>query len=159
MIKRDDQGFWNFVISVIFVGLVALSEIKLSAVGKLPTHISGFDFLLIALATFRLIRLFVYDKITQFFRDFFVKKEIVDGFVIRDKYRRGPLRTISDLLDCPWCMGVWAVLPIAYCYFLTPVAWYPIFLLAVAGVASLLQLFGNLLGWSAEYLKGRSAGM
>jgi hypothetical protein len=81
--------------------------------GSLPTSISLFDLVLIILATFRLTRLFVYDKITRFLRDlFFHANEMYteEGVTYFSKKERmhGPLRTVYELLTCPWCFSVWA---------------------------------------------------
>ncbi len=128
--------------------------------GRLPDSISLFDLALVSLAAFRLTRLFVYDKITQFVRDWFLVKRVekADGelLIIRSPHRSGPLRTISELLGCPWCFGVWAALVVLFFYALTPLAWFPILLLAVAGVGSFLQILANMIGWRAERLKQKT---
>ncbi len=155
---HDDQGVWNFIFSLLFVGLFIAAGWLLFSLGRLPIAISLFDFTLIILATFRLTRLFVYDKVTQFVRDWFVRKTVVseeggDMVVVRQPYVRGPLRTLHDLLGCPWCFGVWAALAVVFFYYLTPYAWFVILVLAVAGVATFLQLLSNMVGWRAESLK------
>lgn len=138
----EEQHIWNFLYSVAFLVFVALLiQVLYKKLGGLPTSIPFFDAVLITLATFRLIRLFVYDRITKWFRDLFV------GF------SKGPLKTMSDLLGCPWCIGVWAGVVVSFFYFLSPMAWFFIFVLAVAGVATLLQLLSNMIGWRAEELK------
>ena len=93
------------------------------------------------LAVFRIIRLFVYDRITKWFRDMFV------GF------ESGPGKTINDLLGCPWCIGVWASVVVVFFYYLSSISWIVILMLAVASVASFLQILANLIGWKAENLK------
>lgn len=154
--KTDDQNLWNFIYSIFFSGFfLALMWVLYRVNGTLPTAISFFDALLIVLATFRLIRLFVYDKITRFVRDLFMRYEEVyseQGVTYLEAHQPGggPLRTVSDLLACPWCFGVWAALVLTFFYYLTPLAWFPIFVLAVSGVATLFQLVANLIGWSAE---------
>jgi hypothetical protein len=66
----------------------------------------------------------------------------------------GPLRTAYELLICPWCFSIWAALFVTYAYFLrTPLFWLPIFILAVSGVATALQILVNMLGWTAENRK------
>jgi hypothetical protein len=154
----DDQGFWNFWFTIIFGVQLAGATYILLATGKMPTSIPLFDFALVVLATYRLTRLFVYDKITQFVRDWFLIKATVvtgagDMIVTRQKPSHGPRRTLADLLDCPWCFGVWAALFVTFVYFITPIAWYPIFILAVAGLATLVHLTSNMIGWKAELLK------
>jgi hypothetical protein len=127
-IKPNEQHFWNFAYSVLFVALAALSLIYLKSAGQLPHKIPTFDFILLSLATFRLVRLFVYDSVTNFIRDHF------------EKYHTGPGKTLSNLLDCPWCTGVWMALPVVFFYFATPITWYPLLILAVAGVATFIQI-------------------
>lgn len=159
MRPKSDQNFWNFLFSVVFAVLLFTSMWSIeSTQGSLPSSIPLFDLVLIIFAVLRLSRLFVYDKITEFIRDLFLRKQLItakDGTVLVDRfpYERGPLRTISDLLNCPWCVGVWAALGVLYFYFITPLAWYVILFLAVAGVASFIQLLTNMIGWRAEYLK------
>jgi hypothetical protein len=118
--------------------------------------ISVFDLTLISLATFRLTRLFVYDHITTFLRDFFSDKRITaDGSSTFEKPQAGVRRTLADLFGCPWCFGTWAALIVTFFYFLTPYAWFPIAVLAVAGIGSLIQLVANLIGHSAELKKAQ----
>jgi hypothetical protein len=42
---------------------------------------------------------------------------------------------------------------VTFFYLLTPLAYFPTLILALASVATLLQLFANALGWKAEQLK------
>lgn len=155
---KDDQNIWNFFFSMVFVGVVIFCMGILSRYDRLPQEIELFDLALVTLATFRLTRLFVYDKITRWLRDLFMQKKEIEGspgevIVVRGKYQSGPLRTISDLLSCPWCFGVWAAFAVSFFYFLSPIAWYPIMILAVAGVATFVQLLANMVGWRAELSK------
>lgn len=160
---KDDQGVWNFLFTVFFAGVFLELGYILYQMGRLPIGISLFDSLLVTLATFRVTRLFVYDKITQFIRDWFLDKEVAvtdrgEVLVIRTKAASGPRRTLHELLACPWCFGMWSALFVAFFYFLTPLFWFPIFVLAVAGVASLVQLLANMIGWRAENLKQETEG-
>ena len=155
---EDDQNIWNFIFTLLFIGMVVFCIGVLLRAGRLPIAIDLFDLVLIILATLRLIRLFVYDKITRWFRDLFMQKTTVEGspgesITIRQKYAGGPLRTLSELFACPWCIGVWASFTVTFFYFLTPLAWFPILFLAIAGVATFLQLLSNMIGWRAELLK------
>ncbi len=143
-ILTKDQNLWNIIYALFFLIFVAvLSRTLFLKLGYFPTSISLPDFFLIVLATFRLIRLFVYDKITFFLRDLFADAE------------RGPLKTFSELLACPWCFGVWCSAVILFLYYYTPLSWYFILLLAVGGLASFLQLLSNAIGWNAEHSKKR----
>src|SRR3989344_2937385 len=144
MEQKNDQGMWNFIFATFFVlEVTSLGFILYEVNGELPNYIPLADFLLICLAVFRVTRLFVYDKIARFARDWLVmKKEFTENGVVcidRVKYTNGPLRTFDDLLNCPWCMGVWNGSIILFFYFLTPYAWLPILLFAVAGIGTFIQ--------------------
>lgn len=160
MQQKDDQNFWNIVYSLFFlvVASIMIRSLYLNN-GSLPTSVSLANFSLIVLATFRLTRLFVYDKITHFLRDMFLHVEesyTQEGVTYYQKIPRttGPLRTAYELLVCPWCFSIWAALFVTYAYFLDPdVFWFPIFILAVSGIATALQLFVNMIGWMAENRK------
>ncbi len=126
--KKSDQPFWHFVFSAFFVFLVVLALSYLQSKGELPHKISPFDFVLLSLATFRLIRLFVYDVVTDFIREYFAN------------HHRGPKKTIFHLLNCPWCTGVWMAFFVSFFYFATLFAWFPILFLAIAGLATFIQI-------------------
>lgn len=113
---------------VVYGVVVMLSIYALDQVGQTPTEIPTFDFILLILATFRLIRLFVYDLIADFIRDSFSKRD------------KGIKKTLYELLHCPWCVGVWAAWGVGFMYFLTPYAWFPILVVAMAGIGSLIQI-------------------
>lgn len=113
-----------------------------------PRHISLFDFVLLSLATFRLIRLLVYDRITEFVRDWFFA-EPYPGKCPESGFKA----SVGHLFGCPWCMGVWIGLFVVFLYYLTPLVWFPILVLAVSGTASAIQIFANMIGWKAENLK------
>lgn len=134
--------FWNISFSLFFILLSTLGLAWLSAAGKLAAWVPGSDFLLMALAIFRLIRLVSYDNITAFLRDG-LSKYHSDTF----------LGTLGVLVNCPWCTGLWFSFLVAFFYFASPIAWYVILVLALASVASFFQLLANLIGWSAEVKK------
>ena len=160
--KKDDQNFWNFIYSVLFIVVfITLLYILLKNNGELPTFIPLFDLVLIILATFRLTRLFVYDKITRFIREFFTHREEISTeegttYFLTNEPESGPRRAAYDLLTCPWCFSVWAATFTVFFYFLTPYAWFPILVLAVSGVGSLIQITANMIGWKAEESKHRA---
>lgn len=122
------EFFWHNIFSVIYLLMVACALAIFAYVKKLPSGISAFDFFILSLATFRLIRLFVYDSITEHIRRYL------------GQFEYGPLKEISDLINCPWCTGIWMALIISFFYFLTAFAWYPTFILALAGAATFIQI-------------------
>jgi hypothetical protein len=134
--------FWHTFLSLFYVALAVLAFYWLSALGRLAQWIPLSDFILMALAVQRLVRLASYDNITAFVRDWF-KGHAPESF----------MGTLGALINCPWCTGLWFALIVIFFYFLTPDSWYGILLLALASVASYLQLLANWLGWAAEAKK------
>lgn len=138
---KKEQDVWNFIFSLFFLCVLFMAGWYMQkTLGGFLASVQPFDALLIAFATFRITRLMVYDKIMRWFRDLFVGG-------------KGPLRTINDLLQCPWCIGIWAALIIVFVYAVFPWGWFVMFFLAMAGAGSLLQVVANLVGWKAEILK------
>lgn len=132
---------WNFIFSIIFLIITFTVGVMLINKG-VQINLEIFEFVLLILATFRLIRLFVYDKVMLWFRDIFKIEEPTGCF-----------NTISSLLGCPWCFGAWGALIIVSIYYLVPFGELFIVILAIAGVGALIQLCANLIGWSAEKKK------
>lgn len=155
---KEDQNFWNFVLSLFFLlALIGAMWEVWGERGDFPHSVPIFDALLMAFAAFRITRLVVYDKIMRWFRELFVKRREFerDGrtWVEIEPHPRGFFATVHDLLGCPWCIGFWSALIIAFVYFMYPWAWFVIFFLALAGAGSLIQLAANAIGWKAENLK------
>ena len=69
--ERAVKG-WNIFFSFLFAILLVLGILFLQKTDTLPDKVDLFDFSLLILATFRLIRLFVYDHITLFIREWFM---------------------------------------------------------------------------------------
>ncbi|MBP9843136.1 MAG: DUF1360 domain-containing protein [Candidatus Pacebacteria bacterium] len=154
MLRVTDQYFWNFVFTVFFVILVIMGTIILETETRIPLdQLSLVDYILITLATWRLTRLFVYDAVTKFIREqFWNVKTVGKGYQL-EKPKTGPRRTLADLFDCPWCVGVWMAATVMFFYLLTAYAIFPVVLLAVSAMATFLQLISNLVGNRAEQLK------
>jgi hypothetical protein len=158
MRPKDDQNFWNFWLLMLSAILLVAEVWVLDYFGRIPTDIIILDLVLITLATFRLTRLFVYDTIMQFVRDWFLDRKVTyteDNRIIieRKKYQDGFSRAMSDLFSCPWCFGLQAAMLVVFIYYLTPLSWIIILMFAVGGTATFIQLIANATGWKAEYLK------
>lgn len=149
--KTTNQNYWNFAYTVVFLAAVIALVCILANTKGLPRSINIFDFFILVFATFRIIRLFVYDKITKWFRDLFLNVA-PDGKTLI-KPLRGPRLTMYELLDCPWCLGVWAGTVAVLSYYLFSWSWIILLIFAVSGVASFIQITANALGWSAEHTK------
>lgn len=135
--------FWHLFFSLVFLGgaIAALGVIE-ATYGTVPTSVPLADAIILVLATFRLTRLFAYDSITSFIREWFAGSN-----------PRSFLGTLGTLVHCPWCLGLWFSLVASFAYFMTPYAWFFLFFLALGGVATFIQILANLVGWSAEHRK------
>ncbi len=142
-VKRID--WWNLFFIVFYFGVVFAAYRVVVGSGADPRAVSGWDTLIMLLATFRLTRLVVYDKITRWVRDWF-----------EDGAEYTLVGTIKTLINCPWCIGLWFAAVVSAAYFIAPFSWFFIFILALGGAASLLQIAANGLGWSAEYKKRKT---
>ena len=138
-----------------------MGAIILETEARIPlTELTLVDYVLITLASWRLIRLFVYDSITRFKREQFM--EVVK--VGRTGYRLEPpkggaKRALYEIFACPWCFGVWAVAMVSFLYLISPYTVYLVLILALSAVASLLQIITNLIGHKAELAKRESEGV
>ncbi|MGB4076662.1 MAG: DUF1360 domain-containing protein [Minisyncoccia bacterium] len=133
------SAFWNVVFALFFGGLVLSGVDHLLTKNLFYRGVGIGDFLLMALAIFRLVRLVSYDIIFRFVRDALATGK-PGSFV----------GTMSALVSCPWCIGLWFSFFVVFFYYATPYAWPIILILALAGVASVFQVFSNLIGWHAE---------
>lgn len=154
MIKITDQYFWNIIFSIFFIGLIIMGAIILESESRIPfSQLTITDYVLVTLASWRLVRLFINDSITKFFREQFWDLEKVGRGYELVKPKTGPRRTVADLLSCPWCFGIWSAATIIFFYLITPYAVFPITILAIGAVATFLQILSNLIGNKAELLK------
>lgn len=108
-------------------------------------EIDIFQFLLMTLAVFRLTRLIVYDKITDFIRKPFheiVEETEADGTISSyiEIKGSGLKYWLGYLLSCYWCVGIWCSVIIIAAYYLSPIySSVVIFILAVAALAALIE--------------------
>jgi hypothetical protein len=155
--RFTDQHLWNIVFTILFIGYVVALGILLKFYAPFSiAAMTPMELLLLALASLRLTRLFVYDKITAFWREQFLDTNPATGALVKPGF--GVRRTLADLFSCPWCVGMWAAATVVFFYYYAQdLAWYPILFLAIASLASFLQVLANMIGWRAEKLK-REAG-
>jgi hypothetical protein len=158
---KEDQNFWNFVFSILFIVVLVAAVYEMGVLrGGYLVSVPWFDALMMSFAAFRVTRLVVYDKIARWFRELFAQRREFDKdgvtYVEIKPYPGGIRNTVYDLLNCPWCIGVWSALVVVFCYFVFPWAWSVIFFLAIAGAGSLIQVVANGVGWRAENLKMRA---
>lgn len=103
--------------------------------------------LILGLASFRLTRLIVFDKITNFLREPFFD-EIVEEDENGEKEvflvpkTVGMKKWIGELLSCYWCIGIWVSAGLLSLYlFLPKIGCLIILLLAIAAIGSIIETF------------------
>lgn len=133
---------WNTALSLFFLALLIAGGSWLFETNRVVHTIPLLDLAILTLAIFRLVRLFTYDVITKFIREWFTDAK-------PNSFRH----TVGELLNCPWCTGLWFSAFVLFFYFATPYAWPLFVLLALAAAASFLQVLSNLTGWHAESKK------
>lgn len=108
--------------------------------------ISWFEFFVISLASFRLTRLIVFDKITEFIRALFLTEEIeINEKGEKEIYyvpRKGLVRKFfGELVSCIWCTGIWSATALYICYMFWPIYATPLIIIfAIAGGATIIEI-------------------
>ena len=101
-------------------------------------YLNTVNLLVVAVITFRAIRLVTYDSITRSVRGFLASKDRKDG---------GLMSVLNELVTCPWCAGLWLA-PLML------IIYQGVYILAVvlfiAGIATYIQITANCFGWIAE---------
>lgn len=114
--------------------------------GGKAVNMDWFEFFVISLASFRLTRLIVFDKITAILRAPFLTEEVeVNENGEKETYyvpRNGVLRNFfGELVSCIWCTGVWSTGALYLSYVFWPAYASPfIIILAIAGAAAIIEI-------------------
>jgi uncharacterized membrane protein len=139
MLNERKHQAWNFWSAFVFFGAVLLVGYFLKRKGIDIRDLTMKESLLVILATYRMTRILVFEKILKHFRDALKKRQNL--YVIG---------TIHSMVTCPWCAGVWVTLVIIVFYFLVPYGALLVYVLALAGLASMVILISNLLHMYTE---------
>lgn len=138
MSERKHQS-WNFWSAFVFFGMVVLVGYLLKKKGVDIEEITLKEAIVIILASYRMTRIIVFEKIFKYLRDVFKRRDNL--YVIG---------TLSNIITCPWCAGVWVTLIIVVFYYLIPYGILLAYVLALAGLASLVILYSNMLQMRAD---------
>ena len=139
MLNERKHQAWNFWSALVFLSAMVLVGYLLKKEGVDIEELTFKQALLIILASYRMTRILVFEKIFKHFRDALKRRE--------NLYVLG---TIHSMITCPWCAGVWVTLIIIVFYFLVPYGPLLVYVLALAGLASMLILVSNLLHMYTE---------
>lgn len=139
MLNERKHQAWNFWSAFVFFGAILLAGHFLNREGIDIRDLTMKEAVLVILASYRMTRILVFEKILKHFRDALKKRENL--YVIG---------TIHSMVTCPWCAGVWVTLIIIVFYFLVPYGALLVYVLALAGLASMVILVSNLLHMYTE---------
>ncbi|MFP4402540.1 MAG: DUF1360 domain-containing protein [Candidatus Nanoarchaeia archaeon] len=129
--KIDEKYYiWNYVFTVSFVviliGFILINRISIQ--NSMPPSL--LIIVLMALATQRLTRFIMKDKIVQSIRDGIKRKSATNSFFY----------TINELIVCSWCTSMWAALFIIIVYYSFPLLSIPLLIvLSISSIASIIQ--------------------
>ena len=137
--ERKHQA-WNFWSAFFFFGMVVLVGYLLEKNGIDIEDITLKEAIVIILASYRMTRILVFEKIFKYLRDVLKKRE--SNYVIG---------TLSSIITCPWCAGVWVTLTIVVFYYLVPYGNLLAYVLALAGIASIVILYSNMMHMKTEH--------
>lgn len=143
---------WNVVATLFFL-LIILFLYFIIGFDLQKVKVSFYDIFILSFANYRLIRLFIYDNITLFLREFFMDLEESNGKYFYISSVNSFKLTIHKLLNCPWCFGVWTTFLSGFLYFNFASFRIIFILLAISSAASFMILLSNFIGWSAELKK------
>jgi hypothetical protein len=138
-IQSEQQKSWNFLATLFYIVCLVALGFGLKRCGISREDFGVGDIALMAIATYRLTRILVFDKIFKLFRDFLKSKEKLYVFYV-----------LREIITCPWCAGVWVALIVAALYFMVPFGDLFIILLTISGIASFLVVSINFIGLSTE---------
>ncbi len=139
MLNERKHQAWNFWSAFVFFGAIWLVGYFLNREGIDIRELTMKEAVLVILASYRMTRILVFEKILKHFRDALKRRENL--YVIG---------TIHSMVTCPWCAGVWVTLIIIVFYFLVPYGALLVYVLALAGLASMVILLSNLLHMYTE---------
>lgn len=106
---------------IIFIASIFLYEYKNLAIAD----ISIIDAVLLILATYRISRMIVYEKVFSYF-----------SYLIRVRSGSSIFNSINNLITCPWCTSVWIALIFFDIYYMVPYGKYLIYLMVISAIAS-----------------------
>lgn len=137
------EKIWNFLFTLVFISLTIGTWEYIQYKNFNLGNLRFFDFLLMGLATYRVTRLLLYDKVFDFIREPIIKNKADTGFN----------KSAGYLLTCPWCVSIWMSGFSFTIYVLFPFGKMIIIMLAVAAIASFFHLVISLVGWVSDERK------
>ncbi|OPA75755.1 sporulation protein [Paenibacillus selenitireducens] len=105
---------------------------------------SWLQLIVLSLASFRFTHLLVYDDITAPIRRLFIQLSTQTDdqgqtTTFLEPKGKGIQHFIGQILLCHWCTGIWSALGLTLLIWLAPIAWWLLIILAVAGLAAIIE--------------------
>lgn len=135
--KREAEPIFGVAASIAFLLLAAICVWLIRELGAFePAALTFLDFALLGFACLRLIHLVTFDKILE---------------PLRRKLQSGDRMAglLAGFVACIWCTGMWAAMIAATLHFLVPWGRFAIWVLAVAGFGTLLQVISRAIAGNA----------
>jgi len=143
--KKSDlsKKLWNSFYTLLFISTTIFAWHIMRNHNIKIEELQIIDFIIIALATYRMTRLLIYDEIFSYLREFITKSKKETGFI----------QSTSFFLTCPWCVSIWMALFSISCYVLFPYGKMLVILFSVAALSNIFHVFISLLGWVSDERK------
>ncbi len=138
-VPNTQQKTWNFWATLFFILCLVGLGYALKSAGISREDFTLGNITLMILATYRMTRILVFDKIFKLIRDFFRTHQRLYVFYVT-----------KEIITCPWCAGIWVALIIVALFFLVPFGDIFVILLTISGVASFVVVLVNYVGLSTE---------
>jgi hypothetical protein len=139
MLNERKHQAWNFWSVFVFLCAIGFVGFFLEKKGIDIRDLSLKEAVLVILASYRMTRILVFEKIFKYLRE-----------ILRRRQNLYVIGTLHSIITCPWCAGVWVTLIIIVFYFLVPYGTLLVYVLALAGLTSMVILISNLLHMYTE---------
>ena len=149
------------LLTSVFIGIFALfiGWMVLFGPGWVIFQLSTLNIVLLAFATYRMGHLLSYDRVMEPLRSFFtetIPDPTGEGMTVEAK-GEGLQQVIGQLMCCPICTGTWAAAGMVYALYLFPgPAQIFITIMAVVGMAEIINAAGELFSWGGQYARNSS---
>lgn len=135
--KREAEPIFDIAATIAFVLLAAVCVWLIRAYGTFePSALTFLDLALLGFACLRLIHLVTFDKILEPLRRRLQTGDRTAGL-------------LAGFVACIWCTGMWSAMVATTLHFLGPWGQFAIWVLAVAGFGTLLQVISRAIAGNA----------
>lgn len=132
---------WSIIFSVFYLVVLTVFLIILDTEARMSyTDITPFQFILLALATWRGTRLLTSDHVTAWFREQFYDLKKVGRTYSLIQPDQGPRQVLVDLFSCPWCLSLSVAMVVTFFFLIFEWFFFVVLLLAVSALSASAQV-------------------